>query len=290
VVRIKDFSEDGLVFDIPNVSFDDIAGHHKAKQRLGEVINFFQEPKLLESFKIEPPKGMLLYGPPGTGKTMLAKAFAKEAELPFISTTGLELLQPEKTKLIFTKAKAYAPAIIFIDEIDTLGKRDGENGKEVPINKLLSEMDGFSGRKGEDIFVIAATNYKENIDPAIIRPGRVEIHIEINNLDKDARKYFLDKVIEKKPTSGSFDMKKLLMYTTGFTGAQLQMLGKEAAYHCLRHGLPAITQDILIDQINKIKYGERQFYLSLEQMFEETAIYEAGRAVISKVLMPHVNI
>lgn len=290
VVRIKDFSEDGLVFDIPNVSFNDIAGHYKAKQRLGEVINFFKEPKLLESFNIAPPKGMLLYGPPGTGKTMLAKAFAKEAELPFISTTGLELLKPEKTKSIFTRAKAYAPAIIFIDEIDTLGKRDGENGREVPINKLLSEMDGFTGRKGEDIFVIAATNYKENIDPAIIRPGRVEIHIEINNLDKDARQYFLDKVIKEKPTSGTFDIKKLLMYTTGFTGSQLEMLGKEASYYCLRHGLPAITQDILIDQINTIKYGERQSYLSLEQMFEETAIYEAGRTVISKTLMPHVSI
>jgi len=290
VVRIKDFSEDGLVFDIPNVSFDDIAGHHKAKQRLGEVINFFKEPKLLDTFDIVPPKGMLLYGPPGTGKTMLAKAFAKEAELPFISTTGLELLQPEKTKSIFTRAKAYAPAIIFIDEIDTLGKRDGENGREVPINKLLSEMDGFSGRKGEDIFVIAATNYKENIDPAIIRPGRVEIHIEINNLDKDARQYFLDKVINTKPTSGKFDMKKLLMYTTGFTGSQLEMLGKEASFYCLRHALPAITQDILIDQINKIKYGDRQSYLSLEQMFEETSVYEAGRAVISKTLMPHVSI
>lgn len=151
-------------------------------------------------------------------------------------------------------------------------------------------MDGFSGKKGEDVFVIAATNYKENIDSAIIRPGRVEIHIEINTLDKDARKYFLDNIIKKKPTSGRFDMKKLLMYTTGFTGAQLELLGKETSFHCLRHGLPAITQDILIDQINRIKYGEKQTYLSPEQIFEETAIYEAGRAVISKVLMPHVSI
>ncbi|MDQ7062449.1 MAG: AAA family ATPase [Sulfurimonas sp.] len=147
VIRIKDFSEDGLVFDIPKVSFDDIAGHHKAKQRLSEVINFFKEPKQLEKFDIEPPKGMLLYGPPGTGKTMLAKAFAKEAELPFISVTGLELLQPEKTRQIFSKAKEYAPAIIFIDEIDTLGKRGNGNGQEIPINKLLSEMDGFSAKK-----------------------------------------------------------------------------------------------------------------------------------------------
>ena len=233
---------------------------------------------------------MLLYGPPGTGKTMLAKACAKEAELPFISTTGLELLKPEKTKQIFSKAKEYAPAIIFIDEIDTIGKRDAGNGKEIPINKLLSEMDGFSGRKGEHIFVIAATNYKENIDSAIIRPGRVEIHIEINNLDKEARQYFLNKIIEKKPTSGSFDMKKLLMYTTGFTGAQLEMLGKEASFYCLRHGLPAITEEILIDQLNRIKYGEKHTYLTPEQLFEETAVYEAGRAVISKVLMPHIRI
>jgi ATP-dependent Zn protease len=290
VIRIKDFSEDGLVFDIPRVSFNDIAGHHKAKQRLGEVINFFKDPKLLDKFNIEPPKGMLLYGPPGTGKTMLAKAFAKEAELPFISTTGLELLNPEKTKQIFSKAKEYAPAIIFIDEIDTIGKRNSGNGKEVPINKLLSEMDGFAGKKGENIFVIAATNYKENIDSAIIRPGRVEIHIEINNLDKDARQYFLDKTIKEKPTSGTFDMKKLLMYTTGFTGAQLEMLGKEASFYCLRHGLSAITQEILIEQINFMKYGEQLSYLSPEQMYKEIAVYEAGRAVLSKLLMPYVHI
>ena len=290
ITRIKDFSEDGLVFDIPKVSFDDIAGHYKAKQRLHEVINFFAKPKLLESFDITPPKGMLLYGPPGTGKTMLAKAFANEAELPFISVTGLELLEPEKTKKIFAKAKEYAPAIIFIDEIDTLGKRGGEEGREVPINKLLSEMDGFSANYGENIFVIAATNFKDNIDAAIIRPGRIEIHIEINNLDKDARKYFLDQTIKKKPVSGEFDMKRLLMYTAGLSGAQLELVGKEASFHCLRHDLSAITQDILIEQINAIKYGEQQSYLSPEQMFEETAIYEAGYAVISKVLMPHVHL
>ncbi len=290
VTRIKDFSEDGLVFDIPNISFNDIAGHYKAKQRLHEVINFFAKPKLLESFDITPPKGMLLYGPPGTGKTMLAKAFAREAELPFISVTGLELLDPDKTKRIFAKAKEYAPAIIFIDEIDTIGKRGGENGREVPINKLLSEIDGFSDSKNENVFVVAATNYKENIDDAIIRPGRIEIHIEINNLDKDARKYFLNQIIEKKPVSGEFDMNKLLMYTAGLSGAQLELVGKEASFHCLRHDLAAITQDILIEQINAIKYGEQQSYLSPEQMFEETAIYEAGHAVISKILMPHIHI
>ncbi len=290
VIRIKDFSEDGLVFDIPRITFEDIAGHHVAKQRLHEVITFFKEPGLLDRFDVAAPKGMLLYGPPGTGKTMLAKAFAKEAELPFISTTGLELLQPERTRQIFSKAKEYAPAIIFIDEIDTLGRRGEGGGKEVPINKLLSEMDGFSAHRKEQVFVIAATNYKENIDPAIIRPGRVEIHIEINNLDKDARQYFLDRIIEQKPTAGAFDMKKLLMYTTGFTGSQLELLGKEASFYCMRHGIEAITQEILIEQINKIKYGDQHSYLSPEQLFEETAVYEAGRAVLSRTLLPNVRI
>jgi len=290
VTRIKDFSEDGLVFDIPRTSFGDIAGHHKAKERLNEVINFFKSPKLLRSFDIEPPKGMLLYGPPGTGKTMLAKAFAKEAELPFISITGLELLQPEKTKKIFAKAKEYSPSIVFIDEIDTIGKRGGSSTREIAINTLLAEMDGFGGSKGENVFVIAATNFKENIDSAIIRAGRIEIHIEINNLDKDARLYFLENTIKNKPSSGTFDMKKLLMYTAGFTGAQLELLSKEASFYCLRHGLPAITQEILLEQINAIKYGEKQSYLSVEQMFEERAVYEAGRAIVSKLLMPQVHI
>ena len=194
VKRIKDFSEDGLVFDIPNVSFDDIAGHHKAKSRLLEVIKFLKEPKLLTDFNVRPPKGMLLYGPPGTGKTLLAKAFSAEAELPFISITGVELLQLDKIKRVFEKAKEYAPSIIFIDEIDTIGKRGKDNSREVQINKFLAEMDGFSNKEDENVFIIAATNYKENLDTAIIRPGRIEIHIPVDDLDKDARRYFLDKI------------------------------------------------------------------------------------------------
>lgn len=290
VKRIKDFSEDGLVFDIPDVSFKDVAGHEKAKTRLNEVVNFLKEPKLLEKFNIKAPKGMLLYGPPGTGKTLLAKAFANEADLPFISTTGTDLLDSSKIRTIFEKAKEYAPSIVFIDEIDSLGKRGEGNNREIPINKLLSEMDGFSNNPYENIFVIAATNYKENIDSAIIRPGRIELHIKIDDLDKPARKYFIDKIIETKPTSGKFDINKLLMYTTGMTGAQLELIGKESSLYCLRHGLKSITQDILIEQINTIKYGEKLSHLSLEKMLEETAIHEAGHAILSKVLMPHIKI
>ncbi|CAA6813399.1 MAG: Cell division protein FtsH (EC [uncultured Sulfurovum sp.] len=288
VKRIKDFSEDGLVFDIPNVSFEDIAGHHKAKSRLSEVIKFLKEPKLLKEFNVQPPKGMLLYGPPGTGKTLLAKAFSAEAELPFISITGVELLQLDKIKKVFEKAKDYAPAIIFIDEIDTIGKREKENSREVQINKFLAEMDGFGNKEDEHVFIIAATNYKENIDSAIIRPGRIEIHIPVDDLDKDARKYFINKIINNKPTSGKFDLTKLLILTAGLTGAQLELISKEASFYCIRHDIPAITQEILIEQINFIKYGEGHATILDEKAYEKTAIREAAHVIMSKILMPHV--
>lgn len=290
VKRIKDFSEDGLVFDIPNVSFDDIAGHTKAKSRLLEVINFLKDPKLLKDFDVQPPKGMLLYGPPGTGKTLLAKAFSAEAELPFISITGVELLQLDKIKKVFKKAKEYAPSIIFIDELDTIGMRGKDNTREVQINKFLAEMDGFSNKADEHVFIIAATNYKDNIDPAITRAGRIEIHIPVDNLDKEARKYFINKIIKHKPTSGKFDMDQLLIHTSGLTGAQLELISKEASFYCIRNGLPAITQEILMQQIQTVKYGKTLSEISSSEVFEKAAIREAAHAVISKVLMPHVKI
>jgi ATP-dependent Zn protease len=290
VKRIKDFSEDGLVFDIPNISFDDIAGHAVAKERLQEVIKFLKEPKLLKEFNVQPPKGMLLYGPPGTGKTLLAKAFAAEAELPFISITGVELLQLDKIKKVFKKAKDYAPSIIFIDEIDTIGIRGKDNTREVQINKLLAEMDGFSNSIDEHVFVIAATNYKENIDSAIIRPGRIELHIAVDNLDKEAREYFLNRMIKNKPTKGSFDMDKLLIYTSGLTGAQLEMVSKEVSFYCIRNNMKYMTQKVLIDQINIIKYGEDTVNFADESRFERRAIYESAQAVISKKLMPHITV
>jgi ATP-dependent metalloprotease FtsH len=290
VKRIRDFSEDGLVFDIPNVSFDDIAGHTHAKERLLEVIKFLKEPKLLKDFDVQPPKGMLLYGPPGTGKTLLAKAFSAEAQLPFISITGVELLQLDKIKKVFAKAKEYAPSIIFIDEIDTIGKRGKDNSREVQINKFLAEMDGFANKEDEHVFIIAATNYRENLDPAIVRAGRIEIHIAVNDLDKEARTYFLDKIIKAKPTSGKFDMSKLLTYTAGLTGAQLELISKEASFYCIRNNMKAITQETLIEQINIIKYGDKHAHVSHEKVFEKTAIREAAHTLISKVLMPHIQI
>ena len=289
IPKSKDFAgESALVFEVPDISFDDIAGHKKAKERLKEAISVLKNPNKLRKFFVEVPKGMLLYGPPGTGKTMLAKAFANEAGMPFISTTGSDLYDIKLLKDIFKKAKEYAPSIVFIDEVDAIGRRDGSSN-DIIINKLLTELNGFSDNLEENIFIIMATNLKEKIDPAILRSGRIDLHIKIDHLDKEARKFFIDKIL-KKPTKGKFDIDKLLIYTAGMTGADLQKVSRESSLYVLRNKLDAITQDILIEQINTIKYGERITHSSLDRVVSSTAIHESGHAVLSMVLMPEVKI
>ena len=289
LARSSDFSgEDGLVFQVPNISFQDVAGHSVAKKRLTEVINILKEPSRLDKFGITLPKGMLLYGVPGTGKTMLAKAFANEADLPFIQTTGSEILDIDLMKNIFKKAREYAPSIIFIDEIDAIGTRNG-GLIDIRINQFLTELNGFSDSSDEQIFVIAATNLKEKIDPAILRSGRIDLHVEIDQLDRQARAFFVNKILSK-PTVGKFDKEKILTFTAGMTGADLQKVERESALYVFRNNLDAITQEIIIEQINTIKYGTRITHKSIEKLMESTAIHEAGHAVISRILMPEVKI
>ena len=289
LARSVDFSGDaGLVFEVPSVSFADVAGHNVAKQRLSEIINILKNPKELEKFDVSVPKGMLLYGAPGTGKTMLAKAFANEADLPFIETTGSEILDINLMQSIFKKAREYAPSIIFIDEIDAIGARNGTN-KDIVINQFLTELNGFSDSVEEQIFVIAATNLKQKIDKAILRSGRIDPHVEIDSLDREARKFFIDDILEK-PTEGEFDIEKILTYTAGMTGADLQKVARESSLYIFRNSLKGISQDILIEQINTIKYGTRITHKSIEKLIKSTAIHEAGHAVISRVLMPEVKI
>jgi len=289
LARSSDFSgEDGLVFQVPNISFKNVAGHSVAKKRLTEIINILKEPSRLDKFGITLPKGMLLYGVPGTGKTMLAKAFANEADLPFIQTTGSEILDIDLMKKIFKKAREYAPSIIFVDEIDAIGTRNG-GLIDIRINQFLTELNGFSDNPDEQIFVIAATNLKEKIDPAILRSGRIDLHIEIDQLDREAREFFVDKILSK-PTSGEFNKEKILTFTAGMTGADLEKVERESALYVFRNNLAAITQEIVIEQINTIKYGTRITHKSIEKLMESTAIHEAGHAIISRVLMPEVKI
>jgi len=287
--RSSDFQgEGGLVFEVPDISFEDIAGHTDAKSRLHEIVNLLKKPEDLTKYEIDMPKGMLLHGAPGTGKTMLAKAFANEADLPFIETTGSELLNLSLMKRIFKKAKEYAPSIIFIDEIDAIGTRNGSHIDAI-INQFLTEINGFSDSFEDLIFIVAATNFKNKIDPAILRSGRIDLHVKIDRLDKEARQYFLNKIYEAH-IEGEFDKESILTYTSGMTGADLEKVVRESFLYLYRNSLKALTQEILVEQINTIKYGKRITNGSINEIIESTALHEAAHAVVSKVLQPNLKI
>jgi ATP-dependent metalloprotease FtsH len=288
VANISDIGEDGILFDVPDVSFDDIAGHDKVKRRLREIVKLLKNPKALAKLGVDLPKGMLLYGPPGTGKTMLAKALANEANLPFLATTGTDLLNANKLERIFETAKEYAPSIIFVDEFDSVGRRDTNDGTEFIINKLLAKLNGF--RDDEDIFVIAATNFPERIDPAILRSGRIDLLFEVKALDKKARRYFIEKTINHYKTKGKFDIDKLVIYTTGMNGADLEKVKREAGLEMIRSSREFLDEPLLIEMINTIKYGEKIEDIDISKTLEATAIHEAGHAVITKILRPELKI
>ena len=282
VTNINDVGEDGILFDVPDVSFDDIAGHDKVKKRLREIVKLLKNPKALAKLGIDLPKGMLLYGPPGTGKTMLAKALANEAHLPFLATTGSDLQDINKLDKIFETAREYAPSIIFVDEFDSVGRRDIDVFSRMVINKLLAKLNGF--RNDEDIFVIAATNYPNNIDPAILRSGRIDLKFEIKALDKKARRYFIERIINHYKTKGKFNIDKLVIYTTGMNGADLAKVKREVGLEMIRSGKEYMDEALLIEIINTVKYGEKIEDVDITKTLEETAIHEAGHAVISKIL------
>lgn len=283
-----DYSDEvgSIVADIPSIKFDDIAGHEKAKKRLNEIAALLKNKEKIANFNVDAPKGILLYGPPGTGKTMLAKAFANEAELPFISTAGSELLDMDLMKKVFKRAREYAPSIIFIDEIDAIGKRDGSR-LDILINQFLTEINGFAD--SSDIFIIAATNLKEKLDSAILRSGRIDIHIHIGMLDKEARGYFIDKML-KNPTIGNINKSKLIKFSVGMSGADLQKAYREASLEALRNGLEGISEELILEHINNVKYGDKLTGKTYTQIQAETAYHEAGHAIISHILMPHVKI
>ena len=288
VMNPNDFGDDGVLFDVPDVSFDDIAGHEKVKKRLKEIVKLLKNPKALAKLGVDLPKGMLLYGPPGTGKTMLAKALANEANLPFLATTGSDLLNVNKLEKIFETAREYAPSIIFVDEFDSVGRRDLHENRSLIINKLLAKINGF--RDDEDIFVIAATNYPEMIDSAILRSGRIDLKFEIKALDKKARRYFIEKIINHYKTKGKFDIDKLVIYTTGMNGADLEKVKREVGLEMIRSGREYMDESLLIEMINTIKYGEKIEDIDISKTLEATAIHEAGHAVVTKILRPELKI
>lgn len=320
IKNIQDFDGDVKIeLDIPSGKIDgepnaNIFGHDDAKKmlvRISNKIKKFQElqrsnnPEAVSILK-NIPKGILLYGPPGTGKTKLARAFAAQVEVPIIATSGKDMTTAvyvgtgvQKIKEIFKKAREYAPSILFIDEIDAIGTRGAQQGNnDTNINTLLEELDGFNNDKHKPVFVIAATNRKDNIDPAIIRPGRIEEHIEISALTKEARLEFLTYMFKNDDDfDDNLDAHKFLKYTVGMSGAQIEMIFKKAKYELeIKRELSDNTKlqidlDFLINITNEVRYGKLN-KSRVDAKFENmlTAYHEAGHAIVSLCLNPKIPI
>ena len=288
----------GLSVENPDVSWDDVKGHIKVKERLKNAVTNLKNPELITQYGVDLPKGILLYGPPGTGKTMLAKALANEADLPFIPTTGKDLLEKNKDgvsniKIAFKRAKEYAPSIIFIDEIDAFPIRGEQGGfYDNRLNELLTEINGFAQDDNNSrVFIIAATNRLDMLDPALIRPGRIGVHIEVAQLDRMARSYFIEKWLKNDVIDfAKEEIEKLITLTTGLNGSQLEKVEREAVIKKVQEDVGFINIEMLIELVNSVRFGNRNQKENIAEMLQETAIHEASHAVAIWYLTPDAAI
>lgn len=277
------------------VTFKEIAGSDEAKQDLQEVVEFLKFPKKFESVGAKIPKGVLLVGPPGTGKTMLARAVAGEANAPFFSISGSEFVEmfvgvgASRVRDLFAKAKKNAPCIIFIDEIDAVGRRrgsgmgGGHDEREQTLNQILVEMDGFE--QGTNVIVLAATNRSDVLDPALLRPGRFDRRVNIGLPDRKDREAILKIHFAKKPVSKNVDLDALAAKTAGSSGADLGNIANEAAILAARDNRHEISQADITAAFEKVAIGpERKSKIMSEAEKEVTAYHEAGHAIVGHVL------
>ena len=274
------------------VTFDDVAGADEEKQELVEVVDFLKNPLKFNSLGARIPKGILLVGPPGTGKTLLAKAVAGEAGAPFFSISGSDFVEmfvgvgASRVRDIFDQAKKSAPAIIFIDEIDAVGRQrgaglgGGHDEREQTLNQLLVEMDGFGSNTG--VIVMAATNRRDILDPALLRPGRFDREIYVGSPDIRGREAILKVHARNKPLAPDVELKTIAASTAGFTGADLENLLNEAALLAARKSLKSITQECVEEATIKVVAGpEKKSRIITEKDKRLTAFHEAGHAVVT---------
>ncbi|HPA14470.1 MAG TPA: AAA family ATPase [Desulfobacterales bacterium] len=279
------------VIEFSKIGFEDIAGNQIIKKTLRQIITVLKDPGLVKKFNIGMPKGLLIYGSKGVGKTMLGKAFAKEAELPFIYVSGEDLFDSSYIRRVYQKAKEFSPSLVFLDEIDMKGIVEGVY-TNMPAGQLVMELDAVSSDPDEFIFTIATATNRDDVDSSIVAPGRVDTFVEVPELDKEARRFFIEKILEK-PHDGKIDVDKVVSYISGMNGYDLQRIGKEAALYAIRNNLEFITEQILIEQINNIKYGykiEKKHIRNLEEDLKKAAYHEAGHAVLSYILLPDIKI
>jgi cell division protease FtsH len=282
-------------------SFEDIAGNYEAKESLLEIVDFIKNPEKYNKFNARMPKGVMLYGAPGTGKTLMAKALAGEAEVPFYAVSGSDFVQvyaglgAGRIRSLFKKAKKSGKSVIFIDEIDAIGKKRvggnmrGSDEGDRTLNALLTEMSGFSDETG--IIVVAATNRIDTLDSALLRPGRFDRQIEIMLPDKNARKDILKLYMKKRNCEESIDINKLANLTVYFSGAMIENLINEASLIAIRENSDKInTGHIEKAYLNVLAGTEQKNPSENKNQKLVTSYHEAGHAFVSKYLMPENKI
>ena len=277
------------------VTFDDVAGIDEAKEELEEIVEFLRNPQKFSRLGGKIPKGALLVGPPGTGKTLLARAIAGEAGVPFFTISGSDFVEmfvgvgASRVRDMFEQAKKNAPCIIFIDEIDAVGRNrgagygGGNDEREQTLNQLLVEMDGFEANEG--VIILAATNRRDVLDPALLRPGRFDRQVTVPNPDIKGREKILNVHARKTPLGPDVDLRIIARGTPGFSGADLANLVNEAALHAARVGRRFVTMDEFEYAKDKVMMGaERRSMVLTAMQKEKTAYHEAGHAIVGIVL------
>ena len=273
------------------VTFDDVAGIDEAKEELEEIVEFLRNPQKFSRLGGKIPKGALLVGPPGTGKTLLARAIAGEAGVPFFTISGSDFVEmfvgvgASRVRDMFEQAKKNAPCIVFIDEIDAVGRArgagigGGNDEREQTLNQLLVEMDGFEANEG--VIIVAATNRKDVLDPALLRPGRFDRQIQVPNPDIKGREKILNVHARKVPLGPDVDLRTIARGTPGFSGADLMNLVNEAALMAARVGRRFVTMDDFENAKDKVMMGaERRSMVLTPEQKEKTAWHEAGHAIV----------
>ena len=298
---LQNFGKARTVLGVPDgkkVTFADVAGADEEKEELAEVVDFLRDPQKYTEIGARIPHGLLLVGPPGTGKTLLARAVAGEADVQFLSISGSDFVEmyvgvgASRVRDLFDQAKKMAPAIIFIDEIDAVGRKrgsglgGGHDEKEQTLNQLLVEMDGFGRTEG--VIVLAATNRPDILDPALLRPGRFDRQIHVGRPDVKGREEILKVHAKGKRLDDSVNLKTVARSTAGFTGADLSNLLNEAAIMAARDDRPVLTMEDLNEAFMKITAGPaKKSRVQTRKDLKETAIHEAGHAVAMYHLPTH---
>ena len=275
----------------PDVTFEDVAGQEEAKRDVEELIEFLRDPDRFFRVGATAPRGVLLMGPPGTGKTLLARALAGEAGVPFFSTSASEFIElyvgvgAARVRRMFEEARKRAPSVVFIDELDSIGRvrgagmGGGHDEREQTLNQILAELDGFSGREG--VVVIAATNRPDVLDPALLRPGRFDRHVTLNLPDKAARRAILDVHVRHVPLDGDVKLDEVAAGCPGFSGADLRNLVNEAAIFAAREGLLKVPMRCFEEARDRVMMGSVRTLAIQPEERRRLAVHEAGHATVA---------